>query len=79
MTKFVVITLAAVALMQSALSVAGESTDSRPKPSSFVPHPHTKTHVYGAPIHPAIVGHSKVHYQRTPKKQSSSAANRKPQ
>jgi hypothetical protein len=81
MTKFVVSALVAVTLMQSALSVAGDkSTDSRAKPSSFVPHPHTNTHVYGAPIHPAIVGHTKVsHHKQTPKKRSSSAANRNPQ
>ena len=73
MAKFIVIALAAVSLMQSTLSVAGAtSTDSRPKPSSFVPHPNTNTHVYGAPIHPAIVGHSKVsHYKHTPKVKSS--------
>jgi hypothetical protein len=81
MTKFVVSALVAVTLMQSALSVAGDkSTDARAKPSSFVPHPHTNTHVYGAPIHPAIVGHTKVsHHKQTPKKRSSSAANRNPQ
>jgi hypothetical protein len=80
MTKLVVSALVAVTLMQSALSVAGDkSTDSRAKPSSFVPHPHTNTHVYGAPIHPAIVGHSKVsHHKQTAKKRSSSAADRKP-
>jgi hypothetical protein len=74
MPKFVVIALAAVTLMQSALSVAGDkSTESRAKPSSFVPHPHTKSHVYGAPIQPAIVGHSKAsHHKNTLKKQSSS-------
>jgi hypothetical protein len=74
MKKFAIIALAAVTLMQSALSVAGDkSTDSRAKPSSFVPHPHTNTHVYGAPIHPAILGHSKVsHHKLTPKKRSSS-------
>jgi hypothetical protein len=81
MTKFVVSALVAVTLMQSALSVAGDkSTDSRAKPSSFVPHPHTNTHVYGAPIHRAILGHSKAsHHKQTPKKRSSSAANRNPQ
>jgi hypothetical protein len=81
MTKFVFSALVAVTLMQSALSVAGDKpTDSRAKPSSFVPHAHTNTHVYGAPIHPAIVGHSKVsHPKLTPKKRYSSAANRNPQ
>jgi hypothetical protein len=74
MTKFVVIALGAITLMQSALSVAGDnSTGAGPKPSSFVPHPHTNTHVYGAPIQPAIVGHSRVsHHKHPPKKQSSS-------
>jgi len=78
MTKFVLSALVAVTLMQSGLSVAGDvSTDSRAKPSSFVPHPHTNTHVYGAPIHSAIVGNSKVpHHKQMPKKRSSSAANR---
>jgi hypothetical protein len=74
MKKFAIIALAAVTLMHSALSIAGDkSTDSRAKPSSFVPHPHTNTHVYGAPIQPAIVVHSKVsHHKQTPKKRSSS-------
>ena len=78
MAKFVLGALVAVTLMHSALSVAGDkSTDSRAKPSSFVPHPHTNTHVYGTPIHPAIVGHSKVsHHKQTPKKRPSGAANR---
>jgi len=72
MKKFAII-LAAV-LMQSALSVAdAQSTASRPKPSSFVPHAHTKHHVYGAPIHPAIVGHAKVsHHKQMLKNQSPS-------
>jgi hypothetical protein len=66
--------LLAVVFMQSALSVAGaQSIASRPKPSSFVPHSHTKHHVYGAPIRPAIVGHSKVpHHKQTLKNRSSS-------
>jgi hypothetical protein len=74
MKKFAVVVLAAVTLMQSALSVAGDnSTDFRAKPNSFVPHAHTNSHVYGAPIQPAIVGHSKVsHHKQTPKKRSSS-------
>jgi len=74
MTRIAITVLAAVTLMQSALSVAGNnSTDSSPKPSSFVPHPHTNTHVYGAPIQPAIAGHSKAsHHRHTVKKRSSS-------
>jgi hypothetical protein len=74
MTKFVVIAVAAVTLMQSAMSIAGDKlTDSRPKPSSFVPHPHSNTHVYGSPIQPAIVGHSKnSHLKHTQKKRLAS-------
>lgn len=72
MKQFAVIVLAAV-LMQPALSAATDkSTDSRPKPSSFVPHPHSNSHVYGAPIQPAVVGHAKTsHHKHTPKKPSS--------
>ena len=78
MTKYIVSALVAVTLMQSAVSVAGDmSTGSRAKPSSFVPHAHTNSHVYGAPIHSAIVGHAKVsHHKQMPKTRSSSAANR---
>jgi hypothetical protein len=78
MTKFVVVVLTALTLVQPALSVAGDkSTDSRAKSTSFVPHPHTNTHVYGTPIQPAIVGHAKTsHHKHTPKKRSSSTANR---
>ena len=73
MTKFVLSALVAVTLMQSALSVAGDmSTDSRAKPSSFVPHSHTNTHVYGSPIQPAIVGHAKTsHHKHAPPRPSS--------
>jgi hypothetical protein len=80
MTRFATTVLATVMLMQPALSVAGYTpTDSRPKPTSFVPHPHTNTHVYGTPIQPAIVGHAKTsHHKQTPKKRSPSAAKRDP-
>ncbi len=76
MTKFAVTLLAAVTLVHSALSVAGDKpTDSRAKPNSYIPHPHTKHHVYGAPIQPAIVGHAKTsHHTHTPKKRSANAA-----
>jgi hypothetical protein len=78
MTKFAIAVLAAIMLMQPALSVAGgKATDSREKPSSFVPHPHTNHHVYGTPIQPPIVGRAKTsHIKHTPKKRSSSAAYR---
>jgi hypothetical protein len=59
MTKFVITVLAAVTFVQPALSAAT---------NSFVPHPHSKQHAYGAPIEPAIVGHGKsAHHKRAPK------------
>jgi hypothetical protein len=74
MTKLALAVLAAVTLVQPALSAAG-ATDSRVKPNSFVPHPHTNHHVYGSPIQPAIVGHAKTsHHKHTPKKRSSNSA-----
>jgi hypothetical protein len=78
MTRFATTVLAAVTLMQPALSVASvQPTDSHAKPNSFVPHAHTNNHVYGTPIQPAIVGHAKTsHHKQTPKKRSPSAANR---
>jgi len=75
MPKFAIAVITAVALVLPALSVAG--ADANAKPSSFVPHPHTKTHVYGSPIQPAVVGHAKTsHHKSAPKKRSPSAANR---
>jgi hypothetical protein len=80
MTKFAITVLAAVTLVQPALSVAGDKpTDSGAKPNSYVPHPHTNHHVYGAPIQPAIVGHARTSHKHAPKKRSSSAANRNAQ
>lgn len=72
MKQFATVLLAAV-LIQPAMSAATDkSTDTRPKPSSFVPHPHTNSHVYGSPIQPAIVSHSKSsHHKHTPKKPSA--------
>jgi hypothetical protein len=80
MQQFRIIALAAL-LMQSALSVASDKpADPRPKPSSFVPHPHSNTHVYGAPIQPAIVGHAKTsQHKPTPKKPLPSTSHRNPQ
>jgi hypothetical protein len=68
MTKFTMIVLAAVALTQPALSVAGDKpADSPAKPVSFVPHAHSKRHVYGSPIQPAIVGRAKrSHHKQAP-------------
>jgi hypothetical protein len=78
MKKFAVIALAIVTLVQSTLSVAGDkSRDTRAKPNSFVPHPHTNSHVYGSPIHSPVVGHARPsHHTQTPKKRSSKTANR---
>jgi hypothetical protein len=72
MTNFAVILLASSALVQPALSIAGDTaSDTRAKPNSFVPHAPTNQHVYGAPIEPAIMGHAKTsHHKKTPKKRS---------
>ena len=71
MKRFASIVLAAI-LMQPALSLAADkSTDSRPKPSSFVPHAKSNTHVYGTPIQPALVGSKTSHHKHTPKKPAS--------
>jgi hypothetical protein len=79
MTQFTLAALAAAMLVQPVLASAGDKpADTTAKPSSFVPHPRTNHHVYGAPIEPAIVGHGKsAHHQSAPKKPSSSAAKRK--
>jgi len=75
MTKFLITMLAAAALVQPALSVAGvqpAGSGAKPKPSSFVPRPHTNHHVYGAPLQPVIGGQGKTsHHKRAPKKRSS--------
>jgi hypothetical protein len=87
MTKFAIAVLAAITVQPALSAAGGKPTDCEAKPSSFVPHPHTNHHVYGAPIQPAIVGHARTshhkqtsHYKQTsrykhaPKKHSSSAA-----
>jgi hypothetical protein len=78
MKNFAIIVLATVTLVQPALSIAGyKSTGSRAAPTSFVPHSHTNSHVYGAPIQPAIVGHARTsHHKQTPKRRSSKTSNR---
>jgi hypothetical protein len=71
MTKFATTVLAAVTLMLPALSGAGDQPTDRAKPNSFVPHPHSNSHVYGTPIQPAIVGHATTsRHKQTPKKQT---------
>ena len=65
MQQFAIVVLAA-ALVQPALA------DSKPKPSSFVPHGRANSHTYGTPIQPAIVSRSKTsRHKLTPKKPSS--------
>jgi hypothetical protein len=72
MKKFAIMLLAAVMLMPSAPSLADQSTGATPKPSSFVPHAHSNSHVYGSPLQPAGVSHSNVsHHKHTPKKPAS--------
>jgi hypothetical protein len=51
------------------MSAAGD------KPTSYVPHPHSNQHVYGAPIQPAIMGRAKTHHQHAPKKPVSHPTN----
>jgi hypothetical protein len=73
MRKFAIGVLVTATLAQPALSLAGDNSAASGKtPTSYVPHPHTNQHVYGAPIGPAIMGHGKtIHHQHTPKKPSS--------
>ena len=67
MPKFAIAVIIAVALVLPALSVAG--ADANAKPSSFVPHPHTSHHVYGAPLQPVIGGHGRTsQHRQAPKK-----------
>jgi hypothetical protein len=78
MTKLTIAALAALMLAQPALAVARDKpTHACKRSSSFVPHARTNHHVYGSPIGPAIAGRSKgSHHKHTPKKPSSSIANR---
>jgi len=75
MTKIAITVLAAITLAGSTVSVAsGEPINSRSKPSSFAPQPHSNDHIYGAPIEPPIVGHAKAsHHNHVQKKRSTSA------
>lgn len=72
MPKFAMTILAALTLVQPALSVADVAPHGiRPRPSSFVPHAHANLHVYGTPIEPAIVGHANhAHPKHGPSKPS---------
>lgn len=74
MQRFAIL-FAAFTLAHAAIALAaGVTADAPAKPSSFVPHPHSNSHVYGTPIQPAIVGHSKTsRHKHTPKKPSGTA------
>jgi hypothetical protein len=76
MTKIAIAVLAVVTLVQPALLAAGDKPiHSCAKTNSFVPHPHTSRHVYGAPIQPAIARHAKTsHHRQAPKKKRSSSS-----
>gem|GEM_PF-1518371 len=78
MGKTVIAVIACIALALPALSLAeNKSTDSRGKPKSFVPHPHKKHAIYGAPIQRAILGRTKTsQHKNMRKKQTSSRAAR---
>jgi hypothetical protein len=78
MIQFVITVLAASLLVQPALSAAGDKpADSAAKPSSFVPHPHSNHHVYGAPIETPIVGrHKTANHKNALKRRSASAVKR---
>jgi hypothetical protein len=63
--------LGGMALLLVQAASAGGATDSRAKPTSFVPHAQSNSHVYGSPIGQPIVGHSKAsHHKQVPKKRS---------
>jgi hypothetical protein len=73
MRIFAVVVLATSTLAGPALSVADDQlANSAPKPSSFVPHPHSSRHVYGTPIGPPIVGHAKTSHRKHAAKNPSS-------
>jgi hypothetical protein len=70
MRNLAIIVVAALTLVVPVLSVAGDQpADAAAKPSSFVPHAHSKQHVYGAPIPRPIVGRAKTaHHKHAPNK-----------
>jgi hypothetical protein len=70
--------LAAVTLAGPALSVAGTTaTAPGSKPSSYVPHPGTHSHIYGTPIQPPILGHAKASHHKHAQKVSTGAPTNK--
>jgi hypothetical protein len=77
MRKFAMAVLAAVTLVQPALTYAGDKpAGSHAAPTSFVPNPQAHSHVYGTPIQPAVVGHPKTSHQKhTSKKRPSNGTN----
>jgi hypothetical protein len=78
MRTIAIMMLAAMTLAGPALSVAG-STATAPgsKPSSYVPHTGTRSHIYGTPIQPPILGHAKAsHHKHAPKASTGAASNK---
>ena len=74
-TKIAITVLAAITFAGSTVCVAsGEPIDSGSKPSSFAPQPHSNDHIYGAPIEPPILGHSKSTYHTHVQKKRSTRA-----
>jgi hypothetical protein len=77
MTKFPMTVLAVIALANTALAMAADQpTNSKAKPTSFVPHPHASHHIYGTPIQPAVVGHAKTSHHKHTRKKTPSRTNR---
>lgn len=71
MTTFAIAALAAVLAHPAPLMAGEKPAGCDAKPASFVPHAHTRHHVYGAPIGRPIVGHAKnSHHKHAPQKQS---------
>ncbi len=60
MAKFpMILCLAVTFALPLAADARDKPVDAGAKPSSFVPHPQSRRHVYGAPIQQPILGHAK--------------------
>ena len=79
MKAIAIAALAAIALAGSVSSVAGPpQKPHKSKPSSYAPQPHSNHHVYGTPIQPPILGHSKAsRHEPVQKKQPASETKRR--
>jgi hypothetical protein len=65
MQKTVMIVLITLAFaLPKGVVAANNPAASGSKPSSLVPHPTARNHVYGSPISTAIVGHRKASHQK---------------